>query len=61
MNKHQLIEKCVEKTREYLKSSIPENFKDFEIKDKGESFLSVTSKDEENNTNESEFQIEFYI
>ena len=61
MNKQQLIEKCIERTREYLKASIPENLSEFEIKDKGEGFLLISSKDEESNTNESQFQVEFYI
>ena len=61
MNKHQLIEKCIERTREYLKASIPENLNDFEIVERGEGFLSIDSKDEDGNHNNSQFQVEFYI
>lgn len=61
MNKHQLIEKCIERTREYLKASIPENLNNFEIKEEGIGYLSIDSKDEDGNHNNSQFQVEFYI
>ena len=61
MNKQQLIEKCIERTREYLKTSIPENLSEFEIKDEGEGYLSIDSKDEDGYYNNSQFQVEFYI
>lgn len=64
MNKYQLIEKCVEKTRDYLKASIPENLSEFEIKSEGIGYLIIHSKDEYEDkafTNDSQFQVEFYI
>ena len=64
MNKQQLIEKCIERTREYLKASIPENLGDFEIKSEGMGYLIIHSKDQYEDktfTNESQFQVEFYI